>query len=88
MAKKPRKFRILEVRWIDAESFPAGWYSENGIKESESLAVVSVGLEVESTDKHVALAVSFDKSNSNFGGAMRIPRCSITKVRVMGKVEA
>ena len=75
------------MRWIDAEAFPAGWYSEKGIKESETVLAVSVGLEVESTDEHVTLAVSFDKGNENFGGAERIPRCSITKVRVIGKVD-
>jgi len=87
MATKPRKLRVLELRWVDSEVF-GGWTNSKSIKDTNAISVVSVGLEVESTGEHVTLAVGFDKRNNNFVAAVKIPRCSITKVRVIGKLEA
>ena len=86
MKKKIKSLRILRVDWVDSEGL-GNWRDREDFYKVKTVPIVSVGLEVKSDEENIFLSVGYDSKLDNFCGSIRIPRCSIKRVRVIGKVK-
>lgn len=73
--------KILYVEWIDSQS-QADWTKLNEL-DNELHMTISVGFLVKETDKHLCLALSWDKQTGSVNCWCDIPKVSIKKKRVI-----
>lgn len=86
MKKEIKSLRVLMVDWVDSENH-IGWEDEERAQKTKLLTLASVGLEVKSDDEKVILAIGYNERNKDFSQVQVIPRCSIKRVVVLGRLD-
>ena len=83
--------KLVEIEWVDSSNAAGGtWHHKDDIDHGKNLSCRSVGWMLHDQKEYIVIVAhqSFgnaDGSLRQVGGDMTIPRCAITKIRVIRK---
>lgn len=82
---KTRKFKVVEISWVDAEVCESGWSSDD--PEAPITILKTYGILVRDDDDWVVHASTFDPDTNRYSERGKIPRGMVKAIRDLSEIE-